>query len=41
MYRYFLARAEKSGGVKQVIQWDGKCETMQRAHRFKAVVFFC
>jgi len=32
---------KESGRVKWVMQWDGKCETMQRAHGFKAVVFFC
>jgi len=32
---------KESGRVKRVIQWNGKCETMQRAHGFKAVVFFC
>ena len=25
---------KESGGVKQVMQWVGKGETMQRAHRF-------
>jgi len=26
---------KEGGGVKWVMQWDGKCETMQRVHRFK------
>jgi len=42
MYRYFLACAEKRvAGVKQMIAMGWESETMQRAHGFKAVVFFC